>query len=253
MENVSKAEITVLENCLSIFHTNIYCEQEVGIQANAEFRNYMRTTASERPMFGKIQRTLKVAQPNRQQAVVANVNPYDVKFHRGGPPMTVKTDPTLNAFQDDMSGAIKSYLRGESNQNDFRAKLMESEVKIDDKIEAMIRKQECGDNVSYHTIGTHVFRQLNGTETYNRPDKPNMNNANIVGPEKCGSSYTSEVPKAKSKASDNLQMEEESRHVTGAYVPRKGGQKANNDAFRSNLFNVLDNDRARQSGASNEY
>jgi len=35
---------------------------------------------------------------------------------------------------------------------------MESEVKIDDKIEAMIRKQECGDNVSYHQIGTHVFR-----------------------------------------------------------------------------------------------
>jgi len=72
-----------------------------------------------------------------------------------------------------------------------------------------------------------------------------MNNAHIVGPEKCGTAFADEVPKAKKKVTDNLQMEEESRHVTGTYVPRKGGQKNRNDAFKSNLFNVLDNDRAR--------
>ena len=48
-------------------------------------------------------------------------------------------------------------------------------------------------------------------------------------------------------------MEEETRHVTGNYVPRKGGTKARNDAFASNLFNVLDMDRGKQTGAERAY
>jgi len=117
----------------------------------------------------------------------------------------------------------------------------------------MIRKQECGDNVSYHTIGSHVFRQLNGTETYNRPDKPNMNNVHIVGPEKCGTAFDDGIPKAKKKQTDALQMDEEARHVTGQYVPRKGATKASNNAFKSNLFNVIDQDKSRASGSTMDY
>ena len=114
----------------------------------------------------------------------------------------------MNAFQDDMSSAIKSYLKGESSQNDFRAKLMESEVPIDDKIEGMIRKQECGDSLNYHQFGSHIFRQLNGTEAYNRPDKPNMNNNKIVSPEKCGRPFDDGLPQKKKKENDAQLVEE---------------------------------------------
>ena len=49
-----------------------------------------------------------------------------------------------------MTKVIKSYLGGETNQNEFRAQLMFKEIPMDDKIEGMIRKQECGDSVSYN-------------------------------------------------------------------------------------------------------
>ena len=88
-----------------------------------------------------------------------------------------------------MSGTISSYLKGECNRNDFRAQLLFKDIKIDDKLEAMIRKVECGDNVSYNQFGTHIFRQLNGSDCYNRVDKINMNNVNIVSPEKTGKAF----------------------------------------------------------------
>ena len=153
-----------------------------------------------------------------------------------------------------MSQAITSYLQGATNQNEFREKLRYTEVPIDDKLEGMIRRQECGDSVSYNTMGTHIFRQLNGTETYNRVDKVNMNNVAVVAPEKSGEKFAStQLGPRKKKQTDALQMEEETRHVTGNYVPRKGGTKARNDAFASNLFNVLDMDRGKQTGAERAY
>ena len=154
-----------------------------------------------------------------------------------------------------MSKAIKAYLQGETNQNEFRAKLRYTEVPIDDKLEGMIRRQECGDSVSYNTFGTHIFRQLNGSEAYNRVDKVNMNNVAIVAPEKSGKAFsdTDELPTRKKKQTDALVIDEQARHVTGNYVPRKGGTQTRNNAFQSNLFNVLDMDRSRQSGAERDY
>ena len=49
-----------------------------------------------------------------------------------------------------MSTVIQSYLKGAMNQNEFRAQLMFKEIHVDDKLEGMIRKQECGDPVSYN-------------------------------------------------------------------------------------------------------
>jgi len=69
----------------------------------------------------------------------------------------------------------------------------------------MIRRQECGDSVSYNTMGTHIFRQLNGTETYNRVDKVNMNNVAVVAPEKSGEKFAStQLGPRKKKQTDAL-------------------------------------------------
>ena len=78
--------------------------------------------------------------------------------------------------QEEMSKVISAYLKGEKSQNDFRAELMYRNIKMDEKLTAMVNKQECGDKVTFNQIGQHIFRQINGTDTYNRVDKPNMNN-----------------------------------------------------------------------------
>jgi len=53
----------------------------------------------------------------------------------------------------------------------------------------MIRKHEAGDFVTYNEFGKKIFRSLNGSETYNRVDKINMNNPKIVSPEKTGKDH----------------------------------------------------------------
>ena len=62
-------------------------------------------------------------------------------------------------------------------------------ITVDDKLERMISKHENGDFQTFDRMGTHIFRQLNGCDTYNRVDKPNMNNAAIVNPDKSGKAF----------------------------------------------------------------
>ena len=91
-------------------------------------------------------------------------------------------------------------------------------------------------------MGQHIFRQINGTETYNRVDKPNMNNQAIVNPSKSGAAFvdTKEMGPKKKKVSDAQRIDNEAQNATGNYLPRKGGTHARNNAFQSNLFNVID-------------
>jgi len=56
-------------------------------------------------------------------------------------------------------------------------------------MDKLIRRHEAGDFISYNEFGKHVYRQLNGSEAYNRVDKINMNNNKIVSPEKAGKSH----------------------------------------------------------------
>lgn len=77
------------------------------------------------------------------------------------------------------------------NANDFKSSLREYNIPIDANLDKLIRKHECGDFVSYNEFGKNIFRQLNGTETYNRVDKINMNNTKIVSPEKAGKNHFS--------------------------------------------------------------
>jgi hypothetical protein len=46
--------------------------------------------------------------------------------------------------------------------NNFREQLYEHNVKLDTKLDAMIRKNEAGDSITYKDFGKHIFRNLNG-------------------------------------------------------------------------------------------
>jgi len=83
---------------------------------------------------------------------------------------------------------------------------MEYNVPIDANIDKLIRKHESGDFQSYNEFGKHIFRQLNGSETYNRVDKINMNDNKIVAPEKTGKNHfalADEIKQPKTRALDN--------------------------------------------------
>ena len=109
------------------------------------------------PKFSKIQQTLKVAKPYDKQPYTANIKPQDVSYKKGhmsrvqSIPSTA-TQPRSAEFnkQEEMSKVITSYLKGEKSQNDFRAELMFRNIEMDDKLQAMVRKQECGDKVTFN-------------------------------------------------------------------------------------------------------
>jgi len=111
-----------------------------------------------------------------------------------------------------MTKTIQDYTKGNINVNKFREQLSEFKVPVDANMDKLIRKHEAGDFVSYNEFGKHIFRQLNGSETYNRVDKINMNNNKIVSPEKVGKnhfSYADEIKQPKSRAMDDLHIEQE--------------------------------------------
>ena len=65
------------------------------------------------------------------------------------------------------------------------------------------------------------------SEVYNRVDKINMNNTNIVSPEKVGGhfQYADSVKQPHTRQLDDLHKEQEGRHVGNVYMPVKGKSK----------------------------
>jgi hypothetical protein len=53
--------------------------------------------------------------------------------------------------------------------------LASAKIPIDNTLQKIISKHEHGDNANYQQLSTHVFRQLNGNDTYNRVDKISLN------------------------------------------------------------------------------
>jgi hypothetical protein len=101
-------------------------------------------------------------------------------------------------------------------------------LQIDANLDKLIRKHESGDFVSFNEFGKHIFRQLNGTEIYNRVDKINLNNPKIVSPEKTGKrpfTQTETVRQTKTREQDQIAIETEVRHIGSTYVPKKGLNK----------------------------
>lgn len=114
------------------------------------------------------------------------------------------------------------------NSAQFRERLNQYNVTVDPQLDKLLRKHESGDFVSYNELGKHIFRQLNGTEIYNRVDKINLNNPKIVSPEKTGKkpfSHADTLKQIKSRHEDDLFKEAQERHLSGTYVPKKGVNK----------------------------
>ena len=157
-----------------------------------------------------------------------------------------------------ISDAIKSYTLGDSTLNQFRLQL--AGVKIDGALERAIRRHEAGETVSYMTFGTLIFRQMNGSnEAYNRVDKINMNNPAQVAPVNAARPFQQQaqgqengVPKRKKRITDNMQMEDEWRNSTGVYQQTRGGATRSN-IFGSNLFNIINQEESRRTGADREW
>lgn len=108
-----------------------------------------------------MQKTLKIAEThNARRPNEAAVRTFDVQTAhiRGRKQKNAEVDPTLNAFQPDMSDAIKKYTSGKISVGKFKEQLSYGEVKVDPKLETLIRKHEAGDSVTYNEFGKHIFR-----------------------------------------------------------------------------------------------
>ena len=88
-----------------------------------------------------------------------------------------------------MAGKIKDYQQGKINVNQFRNELREKNITIDAEMDRLIRRQEAGDFVSQSDFGKKIYREMNGSDVYNRPEKVNMNDNKIVSPEKTGKNH----------------------------------------------------------------
>ena len=62
-----------------------------------------------------------------------------------------------------------------------------------------------------------------------------------------------ELGPKKKKVTDAQRIDDEARNATGHYLPKKGGTQARHNAFKSNLFNVIDHVKSSQTGAGSEY
>jgi hypothetical protein len=112
-----------------------------------------------------------------------NVCARDFKAHkhgRGRPGTAATVEPCSNKIQTALSLKIRGYLDGSVNKNEFKVALAKADVPIDDKLQKMIQKNEIGDKANYHQMGSHVFRQLNGSIKQNQPDKIGLNNKSLI-------------------------------------------------------------------------
>ena len=62
-------------------------------------------------------------------------------------------------------------------------------MKIDSEFDRLTRRHEAGDFVNYNEFGKKIFKQINGSDSYNRVDKINMNNPMIVSPQNTGTNH----------------------------------------------------------------
>jgi hypothetical protein len=85
--------------------------------------------------------------------------------------------------------SLRDYLGNKISKQQFKSKLAQFDVKIDERMNTLIRRTESSDAPSFKEFGAHLNRNLNGTSTYNRVDKVNMNNQEISRAENSGKSF----------------------------------------------------------------
>jgi hypothetical protein len=113
-------------------------------------------------------------------------------------------------------------------------------------MDRLIRRQEAGDFVSQSDFGKKIYRELNGSDVYNRPDKINMNDNKIVSPEKTGKNHFAigqDVKQPVSRKIDNLHIEQQSRHLGAVYQQKKGQSEFQDrvEQTRSSVHDILMN------------
>ncbi len=121
---------------------------------------------------------------------------------------------------------------------------------MDAEMEKLIRRHEAGDFVTYNEFGKKIFRNLNGLESYNRVDKINLNNPKIVSPEKTGKNQfalAEDIKQPHTRDYDNLHIQQQVRHTSGAYLPRKGVSpyQANIEQTQSSIGSLIKNEEAK--------
>ena len=149
-----------------------------------------------------------------------------------------------------MSGVIKDYQSGKTNVNQFRAELMNHNVTLDAEMDRLIRRQEAGDFVSQADFGKKIYREINGTELYNRPDKVNMNDTKVVSPAKTGKNHFAvgaDMKQPNSRKLDNEHISQQSRHLGAVYQEKKGTSAIAGkvEQTRSSIGGMLKNEPAK--------
>lgn len=148
------------------------------------------------------------------------MTPYDVKFHRGQATKLGPSGQSKNVFQEEMSTVIKDYTAGKTNVNQFRSELRNRNITCDAEMDKLIRRQEAGDFVNQSEFGKKIYRELNGTELYNRPEKVNMNDTKVVSPEKTGKNHFkvgAELKQPTTRARDDEHIGQQARHLGAVY------------------------------------
>jgi len=88
-----------------------------------------------------------------------------------------------------MTVNIKNYMTGKITKDEFVNKLAERDIRVDEKINTLIRKTEAGNVPKFHEFGKIILRNLNGIDKYNRVDKINVNDNRIVTPGHTGRTF----------------------------------------------------------------
>lgn len=143
-----------------------------------------------------------------------------------------------------MSKVIKDYQSGKVNVNQFKSELRDKNIQMDAEMDRLVRRQEAGDFVSQSDFGKKIYKNLNGSDIYNRPDKVNMNDQQMISPEKTGKNHFAvgqDVKQAHSRKVDNTHMDAQQRHLGAVYQETKG-KSANQDKVeqtRSSIGGML--------------
>ena len=122
-----------------------------------------------------------------------------------------------------MTESIKNYIAGIISKDDFVSDLRSHDIKIDAKVNTLIRNTEAGVAPKFIEFGKAILRQKNGTDKYNRVDKINVNDDSIVTTHTAIRSFGISGTTINEDTYDKNVKDNLNRCTTGGkYVPMKG-------------------------------
>lgn len=135
--------------------------------------------------------------------------------------------------------------------NDFKRSLSKNNVKIEGRLNNIIRRAEAGESVPFMQFGKEIFQQVEQTEEVNpdftRPNSPNRTDKRalesvckkIVAQNQSQYMQRSVDTAVMTAEKDKIRYAQE-RHIGQNYIPRKGKSREKFvDAMQSNIGNVF--------------